>query len=477
MDAASHARRWQLALLALVAARLALAPFLPLLDDEAYYWAWSRHPALSYFDHPAGVALLIRASTAVLGHRLLAVHLPAILGLAATSWIVARLFTRLSGDAATAWKAVFLLNLAPTFGFVGMFTLPDAPLLVCWTAAASCVYLAVGDARPRLWYLAGVLGALGLVSKYSAILLPVSVLLYLVASPDRRRWLRRPQPYAAAAIMALGLVPILIWNQQHGWASFQFHLVDRHPAGWRPAMTLGRFVAGQMEMTPPIVVLIVWAWAVAFRRSRRGDGASAFVFWMSVPAFVFFLALGTFTMGFPYWTDIAYVLAVLPAAQLLARAARWVRVTTWGVAAAASVVMFAQVAWPVIPFNAKADPTTLMHGWGAVAVRLTELRSACGDCFVFSHRYQDSASVSFYLDPSIPLTRLTGRHDQYSIWRGDAALRGRNAIYFCDDHHYQPPNEAFPFSRCRAAGALPIVYDGRLLRTVSFWQCDGYEAR
>ncbi len=171
------------------------------------------------------------------------------------------------------------------------------------------------------------------------------------------------------------------------------------------------------------------------------------------------------------------MLAVLPAAQLLDRAARWVRVTTWGVAAAVSLVMFMQVAWPVIPFNAKADPATLMHGWDAVAERLTALRSSCGDCFVFSHRYQDSASVSFYLDPAIPLTRLTGRHDRYSVWRDDAALGGRSAIYFCDDHHYQPPNAEFPFARCQGAGTLPIRYGGRLLRTVSFWRCDGYQPR
>ncbi len=473
-------RRWQLALLALFAARIVLARVLPLLDDEAYYWTWSRHLALSYFDHPAGVALLIRASTEVLGRSTLAVHLPAIVCLAVTSRILGRLFTRLSPAAPeTAWKAVFLLNLAPTFGFVGTFSLPDAPLLLCWSACVCLVYRAVHENRPRLWYLAGATGALAILSKYTAILLPVCVLLYLTATPVRRRWLRRPQPYVAAGLMALGAIPILIWNQQHAWASFRFHLIDRYPSTWQPGMTLGRFVAGQLLLTPPLVALCVWAWIATFRRRARVDDGARFVFWMSVPSFVFFLALGTFTMSFPYWTDVCYLLTILPALQLLDRMARWVRVTTWGTAAVVTVVIFGQVAWPVIPFNAKADPATLMHGWSEVAGRLAELTASCGNppCFAFSHRYQDSALVSFYTSPAIQVTRLTGRHDQYDIWRDDQALRGRDAIYFYDDHHDEPPTASFPFRQCVEAGMLPIVREGRLLRTVWFWRCDDYAPR
>jgi hypothetical protein len=36
---------------------------LPLHPDEAYYWLWSRHLALSYFDHPPMIAYLIKLST------------------------------------------------------------------------------------------------------------------------------------------------------------------------------------------------------------------------------------------------------------------------------------------------------------------------------------------------------------------------------------------------------------------------------
>src|SRR5215212_2851137 len=48
------------------AIRLVFAALIPVLPDEAYYWVWSRHLAPGYFDHPYGVALLIRLGDVVL---------------------------------------------------------------------------------------------------------------------------------------------------------------------------------------------------------------------------------------------------------------------------------------------------------------------------------------------------------------------------------------------------------------------------
>src|SRR5438477_11829765 len=47
--------------------RVGYAWFRPLLPDEAYYWDWSRRLAAGYFDHPPGIAWLIRASTTLFG--------------------------------------------------------------------------------------------------------------------------------------------------------------------------------------------------------------------------------------------------------------------------------------------------------------------------------------------------------------------------------------------------------------------------
>jgi hypothetical protein len=49
--------------------RLVLAAVIPPVPDETYYWEWSRRLAGGYFDHPYGIALSIRAGTALFGAR------------------------------------------------------------------------------------------------------------------------------------------------------------------------------------------------------------------------------------------------------------------------------------------------------------------------------------------------------------------------------------------------------------------------
>jgi hypothetical protein len=61
------------AVLALVLAMVVLcclvARHIELETDEAYYWLWSRHLAISYFDHPPMIAYLIRLGTALVSRH------------------------------------------------------------------------------------------------------------------------------------------------------------------------------------------------------------------------------------------------------------------------------------------------------------------------------------------------------------------------------------------------------------------------
>jgi hypothetical protein len=53
-------RNTSLAVLGLVTLRLIGAAWTPLTFDEAYYWTWSKHLSFGYYDHPPGVAVIIR---------------------------------------------------------------------------------------------------------------------------------------------------------------------------------------------------------------------------------------------------------------------------------------------------------------------------------------------------------------------------------------------------------------------------------
>lgn len=196
---------------------------LSLIGDESYYWLWSRHPDWAYYDHPAGVALLIRASTALGGAGEWGVRwLNALLGLGCallTHWLGRRMLSKRAGLFAAALVAVGAPYLV-TSRFVYTNTLFLFLMLLNLGAFWELVEAPVLRIRT-----VGVFGvSLGLLfnTKYSAYLYAGALAAAVLT--DHRRLLTERRFWIAALVGALGLAPVLSWNAGHGWASFRWQL-------------------------------------------------------------------------------------------------------------------------------------------------------------------------------------------------------------------------------------------------------------
>src|SRR6195256_6630444 len=96
--------------LALVALRLVAAAWTPLTFDEAYYWMWSKHLAGGYYDHPPGVAVVIRLGTMIAGDTEFGVRLVSVLLALPMSFAVYRTAELLFGGQRVASTATLVLN-------------------------------------------------------------------------------------------------------------------------------------------------------------------------------------------------------------------------------------------------------------------------------------------------------------------------------------------------------------------------------
>ena len=70
----------QLACVLLIAIKVAHWSLSGVFMDEAYYWLWGQHPALSYYDHPPLNAWLLGLSSTVFGWTKLALRAPGRIG-------------------------------------------------------------------------------------------------------------------------------------------------------------------------------------------------------------------------------------------------------------------------------------------------------------------------------------------------------------------------------------------------------------
>ena len=213
-----------------------------LLVEEAYYWNYSAHLDIGYLDHPPMVALLIKLFTTLFGINEFAVRIASILCWSATAFFSYQ-FTQLIKPTAGKF-AVMLLAILPFFFLHSLIITPDLPLMVCWSAGLYYLYQALVLDKKFAWYIAGLWLGLGVLSKYSILLLGPATLWYLIQMPHARQWFSRKEPYACLLLTALMFSPVIYWNATHDWASFVFQSTRRleEPAYFSFHQLLGLFV-------------------------------------------------------------------------------------------------------------------------------------------------------------------------------------------------------------------------------------------
>src|SRR6478609_7631613 len=163
---------------------------LDLAPDEAHYWDWSRHLDWSYYSKGPLVAWLIRLSCELLGPLSVeltgslaaAVRFPPLICHAATmaAWYV--LAAGAFRSSRLGLWVVFLAALLPVVRIGAVVMTIDPPLLACWSWALLCVWRGLGAMTGGLawWLTAALLCAVGILAKYTMVLLPVAVVGYLL---------------------------------------------------------------------------------------------------------------------------------------------------------------------------------------------------------------------------------------------------------------------------------------------------------
>lgn len=211
---------WLLLLLVGVTAwRLLIADLLPVTRDEAYYFGWASRLVWGYFDHPPGVALVGIGSWLAPGSTL-AARLGAVVLGATTLLVLWRLYRASGLDSGNGLLLALILAITNIPGLIaGIITTPDTVLMLCWPLALHEGLRALQGQRRR-WLTAGIATGLGLLGKYTMVMIgPIFLWALLRTDP---RALRTPWPYLGALLAFLVFAPNLLWNAQNDWLTLRF---------------------------------------------------------------------------------------------------------------------------------------------------------------------------------------------------------------------------------------------------------------
>jgi predicted membrane-bound mannosyltransferase len=250
-----HRLEWILVGTVVLAAALRLGGLgvLPLIGDEAHYWLWSLHPDWAYYDHPAGVALLVGASAWLGGESEFGLRwLNALLGTACallTYWVGKRMLSRQAG-----LFAALLIAVGAPYLITSRFVYTNVLFLLGMLLNLLAFWRLTEQPAPpgaTAWF--GVSLALLLNTKYSAYLYIVALLIGVLL--DHRYLLTDRRFLGALLIGGFGLVPVLAWNTSHGWASLRWQLSHATTAIVGSYSLLSNVRHLLAYLTPPLAVL------------------------------------------------------------------------------------------------------------------------------------------------------------------------------------------------------------------------------
>ena len=380
---------WAL-VLGFAALHLLLGLYLPLVEDETYYQLWASVPSAGYYDHPPMIAWWIAVGQWAFGETVLGVRVMSVLASALATLLTYRIGWVFTKDVRVAFAAALWGKAMVPFAVLGFAATPDAPSVLFWTAAVWALAEVLCGGSRNWWLAVGVFAGLGVLSKLTDLFFGLSLVIWLLAARDGRRWLGVWQVWLGAALGILTILPFLWWNYQHDWVGLerQFGRIG----------TPGHFVLGDflsffgsiiLLMTP----LIFW---LALRSVARRETPRVLI-WLAAPIFIYLSYHATKTLAGGQWLVPTYPALAVMAAITAPKGwiAKWAAPLGFGLAAVVLIMGF----WPGKVFFPGHNPFTQVRGWAPVTAELQDIATKNDVKWIATEAYGLTGQLHHRLTP------------------------------------------------------------------------------
>ena len=458
------------------------------MPQDAYYFFYAQHPALSYFDHPPAIAYLLKAFTWVLGQNVFAIKLADSVLTALTSLAVYQLALKFFPKYGS--KKVIVLFLSTLMvSILSLVSTPDTPLLFFWTLSLLALYNAIFKEKKVWWLIAGVLMGLAFDSKYTAVFLPFGMLLFLLLSNSKRKYLGSIGPWLSCLTMVVVGLPVIIWNVSNHFASFAFQgsqrMNDVAALQIKPKFLLG-LLGHQLFLLVPVlfigILYTIYKLIKTYgRQLHKISPEQIFLLCFFLPIFLAFLSLSPIYWIKINWMMPAYVTGTLLAASYIS--IKWMRIQL----IASFIIHFALLIELVFyPVPIKSDDTWI--GWKTLYNAVEVVKKQQNAAFIFSaDNYKTSAELNLYSqDGFIYGENVIGKNALQFDFIGTNLdlLKGKDAIYVDSDPSFKDskpssvlPSEVLPyFTSVTQLSPILINLNGKPVRKFFVYRCKGYKS-
>lgn len=401
--------------------------FTEITEDEAYYWMYAQYPDWGYFDHPPMISQFIKIGSTLfegeLGVRLITILAQSVC-ICLIWWIIDEV-PRETKKIQTFFVITASVVMFQVYGFIAT---PDSPLLL-FTALFLAAYKLFLK-QETFWVISLLVIAMTglLYSKYHGVLV---IFFVLLSNPkillSYRFWI-------AGIFSILLFTPHLIWQFQHDFPSFQFHLVSR--AAEFQIKNVMDYIPTQLASFNPFFLIL---FLFLFIKNKAADRFERGLYFVSIGLLLFFFLSAFRGHVEPHWTIAASIPMIITIyrkgihQKAGLKYIHYVLLPTVGLLMALRLALAIGLLPADLGFDGKKEYNE-------------HLEELAGDRpVVFESTYQAPSLYTYYTGKiSTAINGLSYRKSQFNIWSIEDAFLMKNVVVVTNRWENQGEPYSFP---------------------------------
>jgi hypothetical protein len=375
--------------------------FTPIQEDEAYYWMYAQNLDWGYFDHPPMVAVIIKIGTSLFGGEFGLRIVTTILSLLTCLVLWQIVPVENKGKEKSLYVFLLIAFSVPLMHVYGFITTADAPLLFFSALYLLSFQRFIGQTTYLNAMVLGIVAALLLYSKYHGLLVIFFALL------PNLKLLKDKKIYIAGLIGIIVFLPHLIWQYQHEFVTFQYHLFGRTENRfiWR---NIFEYLLNSFFVLNPVFAGIFVYHNLIKRSGALIDKTLLFIFWGGIS---FFALTSLRDHVEPHWITFTIIPLILMIHQLALKSERLKKIIIkTGFVTIGLIILLRLLLIVPLPFETKFSKYKSDYFF--------EIESLAGDAKVaYVNSYPKAAMHTFYTGkPAFSFNCIPYGKKQYDYW-------------------------------------------------------------
>jgi len=434
--------------------RLLYINFIPLLGDEAYYWQWSRHLDLSYYEQGPVLSIIIYLFTFFNKiNTLFTIRLGAVILSMLTMFLCVLIYNKIfpENNKGSFFNLLFI-NSSLIFSAGAILMMHDTVMVFFYTLLIY-VFLFVIEKpeNTKNWIFAGIIYGIAIMSKFTIILIYPALFLFFLLRKNFKKYISGFIIFTL--ITLISFTPVFIWNYTHNWANIKYLIIRSGDNKIFTFKYLFEYFAGQIALLNPLLYFfLIFS---AFKNLYQNEQKKFLSFIFIIPQIIFiYLSLKNKIEA--NWPAFSYMPVFFLATDYLINTKgilkKFVHLI-YGFGFFISIIIFIIILiYPKLNLSA-SNALAKSMGYNKLALEINNLYNNVKQTdrvFIAARHYQIASLLSFYL-PRQPMVYILIENEaakNYRFWNDYKKFNDYNCIFIYEEEWERNEMSKF-FSDCK----------------------------